>query len=156
AAGPLPVKRLLDIAVQVADGLAAAHEAGIVHRDLKPENVMLTRDGRAKILDFGVAKVEQPAPGSADGALLPTDTAHNLLSGTAPHMSPEQARGREVDFRSDQFSFGLLLYEMATGSRAFSRETAVQTLSAIIEDDPPPLSERSPKLPLLLRWIIER
>jgi eukaryotic-like serine/threonine-protein kinase len=154
-AGPLTVKTVLDIGVQIADGLTAAHEAGIVHRDLKPENVMRTRDGRAKILDFGVAKIEGTGGMSAGNQSL-TDTAHSLVPGTAPYMSPEQARGRNVDFRSDQFSFGLLLYEMVAGARAFSRETPVQTLSAIIEDEPPPLSEISPRTPLLLRWVIER
>ena len=151
--GPLPVKKLLDIAVQIADGLAAAHEGGIVHRDLKPENVMVARDGRVKIVDFGVAKIARSA--ASPGATF-TETADGLVVGTAPYMSPEQARGLPVDFRSDQFSFGLVLYEMMTGSRAFSRDTPVQTLSAIIEDEPPPLSETSPKSPLFLRWIIER
>jgi serine/threonine protein kinase/sugar lactone lactonase YvrE len=152
--GPLSVKELLDIAVQIADGLTAAHEVGLVHRDIKPENVMVTPDGRVKILDFGVAKIEMSAESVAGN--IPTDTADELISGTAPYMSPEQARGRGVDFRSDQFAFGLVLYEMATGKRAFFRETPVQTLSAIIEDDPTPLVDVNPRLPLLLRWIIER
>jgi len=156
ARGPLPIKELLDIAVQVADGLTAAHEVGLVHRDLKPENVMVTRDGRVKILDFGVAKVEAPPDAGSGVRVLPTETANGLISGTAPYMSPEQARGREVDFRSDQFSFGLVLYEMAAGARAFSRETSVQTLSAIIEDDPLPLTDTNPRVPLLLRWIVDR
>ena len=156
ANAPLPVKKLLDIAVQIADGLAVAHEAGIVHRDLKPENVMVTRDGRVKIVDFGVAKIERPQSLGADGPRALTETAHGLVSGTAPYMSPEQAGGRPVDFRSDQFAFGLVLYEMVSGSRAFSRDTPVQTLSAIIEDEPPALPGDNSKTPVMLRWIIER
>jgi Tol biopolymer transport system component len=155
APGPLPLKELLDIAVQIADGLTAAHEAGFVHCDLKPENVMVTPDGRVKILDFGIAKIETPVS-VVPGASVPTETAIGLISGTAPYMSPEQARGREVDFRSDQFSLGLVLYEMATGARAFSRETPVETLSAIIADDPLPLSGINPKIPIPLRWIVDR
>lgn len=155
AHGPLALKELLDIAVQIADGLTAAHEAGFVHRDLKPENVMVTPDGRVKILDFGVAKVETPVR-VAPYASVPTETANGLISGTAPYMSPEQARGREVDFRSDQFSLGLVLYEMAAGARAFSRETPVETLSAIIADDPLPLTETNSKIPILLQWIVDR
>ena len=154
AHGPLPVKEMLDISIQIAEGLTVAHEVGLVHRDIKPENVMVTGDGRVKILDFGVAKIEVPRePGAGDFA---TDTAEELVSGTAPYMSPEQARGRRVDFRSDQFSLGLLLYEMAAGRRAFSRDSPVQTLSSIIEDDPVPLADLNPRIPLPLRWIIDR
>jgi serine/threonine protein kinase len=152
--GALSIKELLDIAFQIADGLAAAHEVGLVHRDIKPENVMVTAEGRVKILDFGVAKIETPVE-STSGSIA-TETADGLVSGTAAYMSPEQARGRGADFRSDQFSFGLVLYEMATGRRAFSRETPVQTLSAIIEDEPAPLADLNPKVPLQLRWIIDR
>jgi serine/threonine protein kinase len=156
ARGPLPVRELLDLAVQIADGLAAAHEAGLVHRDLKPENVVVTVEGRVKILDFGIAKVETPVHAAAGAGPAQTETADGLMSGTVPYMSPEQARGREVDFRSDQFSLGLVLYEMAAGVPAFARDTPVQTLSAIIEDDPPPLTGTNPKVPLLLRWIVDR
>jgi eukaryotic-like serine/threonine-protein kinase len=156
AHGSLPVRDLLNLAVQVADGLTAAHEAGLVHRDLKPENVLVTRDGRVKIVDFGIAKVESPVEVADTANPSHTETADGLVSGTVPYMSPEQARGREVDFRSDQFAFGLVLYEMAGGVRAFSRDTPVQTLSAIIEDDPPSLAETAPKIPVLLRWIIDR
>ena len=129
AHGPLPVRELLDLAVQVAEGLTAAHEAGLVHRDLKPENVLVTGDGRVKIVDFGIAKVETPVEVAGSANPFHTETADGLVSGTVPYMSPEQARGRELDFRSDQFAFGLLLYEMAAGVRAFSRDTAAQTLS---------------------------
>ncbi len=154
--GPIPLKALLDVSVQIADGLTAAHEAGLVHRDLKPENVMLADDGRVKILDFGIAKIVRDADTKAGGELLQTETADGLVTGTAAYMSPEQARGRPVDFRSDQFSFGLVLYEMAGGARAFERETPVQTLSAIIEDEPPPLADLNPKVPVQLRWIVDR
>ena len=125
-----------------------------MHRDLKPENVMLTRDGRVKIVDFGLARaltVER----SELGRSSPTQTA-GLVVGTVPYMSPEQGRGAALDFRSDQFSFGSILYEMATGIRAFQRDTPVQTLSAIIGEDPRPIDELNPRVPVPLRWIIER
>src|SRR5262249_28647660 len=111
--GPLPLKRLLSLASQIADGLARAHEAGIVHRDLKPENVMLTKDGHVKILDFGLAKLSQPEVDQA-GTMAPTitrGTEPGIVMGTVGYMSPEQASGEALDFRSDQFSFGSVLYE---------------------------------------------
>jgi serine/threonine protein kinase len=150
---PLPIKELLDLAVQMANGLAAAHGAGIVHRDLKPENIMITRDGRLKILDFGLAKVVQ-----SDAALtgLETRTDAGLIVGTVPYMSPEQARGATVDFRSDQFSVGLILYELATGQPAFRRESGVQTLSAIIEDTPRGVTDFNPRIPIPFLWLIDR
>src|SRR5215471_12531913 len=118
-AGALPVKRLLQIASQIADGLAKAHEAGIVHRDLKPENVMVTKDGLVKILDFGLAKQTGPVSGRGEGSHLPTGTGTSpgVVLGTVGYMSPEQAAGQLVGFRSDQFSFGSILYEMSTGRR---------------------------------------
>ena len=153
-AAPLPAKKVLDIAVQIADGLAKAHAAGIVHRDLKPENVMMSRDGFVKILDFGLAKlVETAADNLSD---LPTGTTPGMIMGTAGYMSPEQAAGRPLDFRSDQFSFGAILYEMATGKRAFRRDTAAETLTAIIREEPQPVSQIEPRSPAPLRWIIER
>jgi len=150
---PLPIKELLDVAVQMADGLAAAHGAAIVHRDLKPENIMVTRDGRLKILDFGLAKVVQ-----SDAALsgLETRTDAGLILGTVPYMSPEQARGAAVDFRSDQFSVGSILYELATGHPAFRRDSGVQTLSAIIEDTPRAVTDFNPRIPFPLLWVIDR
>jgi eukaryotic-like serine/threonine-protein kinase len=153
--GPLPTRRLLDLAVQIASGLSAAHDAGIVHCDLKPENVMVTRDGRVKIVDFGLATYAA-APGEAIGVEPTTVTIAGTIAGTPHYMSPEQARGGAIDFRSDQFSFGLILYEMATGVQPFRRDTAVQTMSAIVGDEPPSLAELNPKVPAILRWIIER
>lgn len=153
--GRIPIKRLLDLSLQIAQGLAAAHEAGIVHRDLKPENVMVTRDGRVKILDFGLAKVFAEDGELANPPVL-TQTAPGLVIGTVPYMSPEQARGARADFRSDQFALGVVLYEMSTGTHPFRRDTAVQTLSAVIGEEPPPLSELHAALPVPLRWLIGR
>ena len=156
--GPLPLKRLLDLATQIADGLAEAHAAGIVHRDLKPENIMVTQGGRAKILDFGLARSTGfQSPGSPPAHFdSQTLTESGLLVGTIPYMSPEQARGSATDFRSDQFSFGLILYEMASGSPPFRRDTPAQTLEAIINDEPTPLLDLNPQTPLMLWWVIER
>jgi predicted Ser/Thr protein kinase len=157
AAGPVPTRKLLTIAGQIADGLAKAHASGIVHRDLKPENVMVNKDGFVKILDFGLAKLV--APIQDGGSHLPTTapgTQPGIVLGTIGYMSPEQASGEPVDFRSDQFSFGSILYEMATGKRAFQKKTAVETLSAIIREDPEPISKSNPAAPAPLRWIVER
>jgi serine/threonine protein kinase/Tol biopolymer transport system component len=155
---PLPTKKLLDVAVQTAEGLAKAHGAGIVHRDLKPENIMISRDGFAKILDFGLAKLSE-AP-SQDQSVVPTaiaaPTQPGTVMGTAGYMSPEQASGQPVDFRSDQFTLGTILYEMATGKRAFQRKTGAETLVAIIREEPEPLSQAAPKAPAPVRWIVER
>ncbi len=159
AAGPLALRRLLPIAAQVADGLAKAHAAGIVHRDLKPENLMVTRDGFVKILDFGLAKL---VPGGFEGSrgaehlTVTRGTEAGTVLGTVGYMSPEQASGEPVEFRSDQFSFGSILYETITGRRAFERPTAAQTLSAIIESEPEPIAALDSKVPSQLRWIVER
>ncbi|HEX7797592.1 MAG TPA: serine/threonine-protein kinase, partial [Vicinamibacterales bacterium] len=154
----LPLRRLLDIATQIADGLSAAHEAGIVHRDLKPENIMLTASGRVKIVDFGLAQSGgwQLASDSRDNADAQTQTDAGLRAGTIPYMSPEQAQGTYADFRSDQFSFGLVLFEMATGHPAFKRDTAAATLDAIINDEPPTTQLTDSAAPPPYRWIVER
>jgi Tol biopolymer transport system component/predicted Ser/Thr protein kinase len=144
------VRKLLDLAAQIADGLAAAHAAGIVHRDLKPDNILVTRSGRVKILDFGLARQQAPVP---DGTAALTITQPGTVVGTVAYMSPEQARGQELDARSDQFSFGLVLYELATGRRAFARETAPELMAAIIREPAPPLPDA---VPAPLRWTIER
>jgi serine/threonine-protein kinase len=165
-AHPLSVRRLLEIGAQIADGLAKAHAAGIVHRDLKPENVMVTQDGFVKILDFGLVKLRADSSGGREqwfdtGA--PTwpespspQTAVGVVLGTAGYMSPEQARGRTVDYRADQFTLGAILYELATGRQAFRRETPAQTIAAIIDAPPEPLATLGPALPPPARWIIER
>src|SRR5271163_3552365 len=160
---PVPIRKLIDIAAQVADGLAAAHAAGIVHRDLKPENIMLAKDGRVKILDFGLARQTRAtgSPRRATGeeeTLAPADETKHLTSegavlGTASYMSPEQALGKEVDYRSDQFSFGLILHEMASGKQAFTRSSSVETMAAIVRDEPSVIEE---KIPAPLKWIIDR
>jgi Tol biopolymer transport system component len=150
--GPLPFKKLIAIAAGIADGLAAAHAAGIVHRDLKPENVMVTNEGTAKILDFGLVK--QTA--LTDATDSPTDmqvSRSGKILGTAAYMSPEQARGGELDFRTDQFSLGLILHEMATGKHPFLRSTPIETLAAILNDEPAPLPDDCPE-PFM--WIVER
>ena len=154
SAGPLPLKRLLDVACQIASGLARAHEAGIVHRDLKPENVMVSKDGLVKILDFGLAK-RMPFEGDA-GSVEATVTQEGSVVGTVGYMSPEQAAGQPLDFRSDQFSFGSILYEMAAGKRAFQSKSAVETLAAIINADPEPIEKTNPQIPAPLRWIVAR
>jgi serine/threonine-protein kinase len=159
ADGPLPADVLLSVATQIADGLAKAHEAGIVHRDLKPENVMVTSDRFAKILDFGLSKHQVPSAATSDSStMLQSQAMTNpgTVLGTVAYMSPEQALGKDIDFRSDHFSFGSLLYEMATQKRAFHRESAVQTMSAIIEQTPAPLTALNPLAPDMLRGIVDR
>ncbi len=156
--GPVPLKKLLSIGAQTADGLAKAHAAGIVHRDLKPENLMVTRDGFVKILDFGLAKLMHPflRPAGTERPTVTRATEAGAVLGTIGYMSPEQASGEPVDFRSDQFSLGSILYEMASGKRAFERPTPAQTLSAIIDSEPEPLSASAPRVPTNLLWVVER
>jgi hypothetical protein len=149
---PLPSHRALDYALQVARGLAAAHEHGVVHRDLKPENLFVTRDGLVKILDFGLAKLTQgeEAVDSSDPAGLPTltrGTSPGTMVGTVGYMSPEQVRGQAVDHRSDIFALGTILYEMFAGRRAFQRASAVETLNAILKEEPPDLVESGRPIP---------
>jgi serine/threonine protein kinase len=162
AGTPVGQRRAVDYALQIANGLAAAHEKGIVHRDLKPENIFITNDGRVKILDFGLAKLTQP-----DGNQLQTDiptrrvdTDPGVVMGTVGYMSPEQLKGRPVDQRSDIFSFGAILYEMLSGHRAFHGESTAETMSAILKEDPPELSDTnktvSPALERLVNHCLEK
>src|SRR5262245_19695566 len=140
AEGPLPIKRLLGLSAQIAEGLARAHEAGIVHRDLKPENLMVAREDLVKILDFGLAKlVGTSGPELSQLSTMAASTGSSVVLGTVGYMSPEQAAGRPADFASDQFSLGSILYEMATGKRAFARGSAAETMAAIIREEPEPL-----------------
>jgi len=150
---PMPLRRVIEVAAQIADGLAAAHAAGIVHRDLKPENIMLTGDGRVKILDFGLARILEAAPQDPDATETIRKTNPGTVVGTAGYMSPEQVRGRAVDHRSDIFNFGLVLYEMIAGKRAFDHPTAVETMSAIMKEDPPDLP---PTVPPAVQQIVRR
>jgi tetratricopeptide (TPR) repeat protein/predicted Ser/Thr protein kinase len=159
--GPMPVDQALAVATQVADGLAKAHEAGIIHRDLKPKNVMLTKDGHAKILDFGLSKlaharVDSEAPTAMFADPKESLTQPGTILGTVEYMSPEQAAGRPADFRSDQFSMGSLMYAVLTGSRPFHGESAVQTLTRIIEEEPRPVNEINPRVPPSFQVVIER
>ena len=141
AGAPLEPGRALDLAIEVAEGLAEAHSRGVVHRDLKPKNVMLTESGHVKIIDFGLAKLLRPRPPFESGADTPAwgDTDPGRILGTAAYMSPEQVRGTEVDARSDLFAFGALLYEMLSGEPAFRRETGVETLHAVLKEPAPRL-----------------
>jgi len=155
--GPLALRRTLDIAVQVARGLAAAHDKGICHRDIKPENLFITRDGQVKILDFGLARLDSGLGGPVDlESPTVSKTAPGRLLGTVGYMSPEQARGRAADTRSDIFSFGAVLYEMVSGRRAFSGDSAVETLGAILKNDPLPLEEAAPGTPPALDRLVMR
>ena len=157
--GAVPVKELLSVAAQIADGLAAAHQARIVHRDLKPDNIIVTPDGRVKILDFGLAKtsaISESLRESDPSTQMPTDTEAGIVLGTVPYMSPEQARGVAVDYRSDQFSLGIVIYELGAGVHPFKRNAPVQTLSAIIGDEAAPLTGVNPRIPGPLAWIVER
>src|SRR5918995_2511282 len=138
--GIVPLKRLLDLSAQIAAGLAAAHARGIAHLDLKPENVMVTPDGRAKMVDFGLAQFFNERTRRPNGTMAESQCETVPMAGTAPYMSPEQALGGAGDFRSDQFSFGLILYELATGIHPLRRATAAETLAAIVEMEPRPIA----------------
>lgn len=155
AKGPLTPRKAIDAATQMAQGLAAAHEKGIVHRDLKPENVFLTREGRVKILDFGIAKLSGKI--GADGSTFQmAATEPGMVMGTVGYMSPEQVRGEVIDARSDIFAFGTIVYEMLTGNRAFKRDSAIETLSAILKEEPADLAEALPNIPQPLEKLVRR
>ena len=156
-AGSLPIRKAIEIAAQIAEGLAKAHEAGITHRDMKPENLMVSCDGFVKILDFGLAKVASPVGEQHETRTLSSwQTQPGIVIGTVQYMSPEQASGAPLDFRSDQFSFGLVLYEMVTGKRAFPRGTAAEILVAIMREPTEPIAVQNPDVPAPLCWAIER
>src|SRR5437016_6872137 len=159
----LPQRKAIDFALQTAHGLAAAHEKGIVHRDLKPENVFITKDGRIKILDFGLAKLTGAGDGTQSQTEVPTrrvNTDPGTVMGTIGYMSPEQVRGKPADHRSDIFSFGVILYEILSGRRAFRGESTADTISAILREDPPDLSTTSrginPALERIVNHCLEK
>jgi Tol biopolymer transport system component len=155
-AGPLPARRAIEYALGIAQGLAAAHEKGFVHRDLKPENVFVTRDGRVKVLDFGLAKLVKPEESHETVVTLSPATLPGTVMGTVGYMSPEQVRGDPSDARSDIFSFGAVLYEMLTGKQAFKRDTSAETMTAILREEPPELNSTSWQGPLALQRILSR
>src|SRR6516225_4871879 len=155
--GPLPLRKAIDYGVQVAHGLAAAHEKSIIHRDLKPENLFISKDGRAKILDFGLAKIVQPQEAASD--LDPTAMMHTdpgLVGGTVGYMSPEQVRRQAIDHRSDIFALGAILHEMVTGKRTFRKLTSADTISAILNEEPPSITRVAPNTPPALQRIVQR
>jgi eukaryotic-like serine/threonine-protein kinase len=164
SSGGMPMRRAMDCALQVAQGLAAAHEKGIIHRDIKPENIFISKDGRAKILDFGLAKQNPMKVFAAEAAATLSggpQTTPGVMLGTVGYMSPEQVRGEALDHRSDIFSFGTVLYEMLSGERPFRRDTSAETMTAILKEDPPELASTpqrpiSPGIDRVVRRCLEK
>ena len=154
--GPIPLRKAIDYAVQIARGLAAAHDKGIVHRDLKPDNLFVTKDGRVKILDFGLAKLVQPRDASGAEATMAEGTEPGMVMGTVGYMSPEQVRGKMADHRSDIFAFGTILYEMVTGKQTFRKPTSAETMTAILNEDPPSISQVTAATPPGLQRVVHR
>ena len=154
--GPLPLRKVIEYGKQIARGLAAAHEKGIVHRDLKPENLFLTKDGQVKILDFGLARLTQPSESDLAQSPHEAKTVAGVVLGTVGYMSPEQVRGEPADHRSDIFSFSAVLHEMLTGQRAFQKTTSVETMSAILNEEPLPVAQISPNTPAGLQKVLDR
>jgi eukaryotic-like serine/threonine-protein kinase len=155
--GPLPIRKAVDYARQIAHGLAAAHDKGIVHRDLKPENLFVSKNDRIKILDFGLAKLTQQKVESATiTRTLNQETEPGFIMGTVGYMAPEQVRGEAADHHADFFAFGAILYEMLSGQRAFQGANSVEVMGAILNDDPPSLADITPSVPLVLRVIVQR
>jgi Tol biopolymer transport system component len=158
AGGPLPVRKAVEIATQIARGLAAAHEKNLIHRDLKPENVFLLADGQVKILDFGLAKAMEPAAGGSGATETIARTSPGTVLGTVGYMAPEQIKGGAVDARTDLFALGLILHEMLGGARTFSRDTAAEVMTAILREDPPPLqrADLPPALDRVIQHALEK
>src|SRR6266568_3236855 len=158
--GQLPLRKVIDYAQQIVSGLAAAHEKGIVHRDLKPENLFITKDERVKILDFGIAKLTTSPQSTnidiSEDATRKVLTNPGVVMGTVGYMSPEQVRGQPADHRSDIFSFGAILYEMVTGRRAFQRETAAETMTAILHDEPQEPTKSGQQVPVEVGRVIRQ
>ena len=154
--GQIPLRKAIDYAGQIAHGLAAAHDKGIVHRDLKPENLFITKDGRVKILDFGLAKLTQPKDSSEVEATVELGTEPGMVMGTVGYMSPEQVRGKSADHRSDIFAFGMILYEMVTGKQTFRKPTSAETMTAILNEDPPSISQVTATAPPGLQRVVHR